>query len=864
MKTFLSALAFLARRAPVATLLFCVALLAIALVAAFRKLRLQTDVTELLPKNSELARQTREAMGDFGAFEFMLAVLETNEPEGEAFLIEASHEVAEALNDQRFFSSVQYRLDPRAYSLADEAGEGDPALLINLMTSADWDAIEALMAPEAARRSLAALHARLQQPLSESRRRALLQDPFGWNQILRNRLTYTSGPAQLNVRNGYFLSEDGRMMLMILRPVEPATNLIFAQGLDQFLRETREGLWRRNPGWRARLSLEFAGPHRDATLNVTTIRHDFSLTLTVSFLAIIVLFWLSTRRLDALYFISVPLFFGVVWTLGLTAGTLQRITIVTAAMGGVLAGLGVDYGILLYNRIAEEIQRGASPPDAVTAALQRTGRGIVTGGLAAAAGFFGMTLGSFEGFRELGLVAGIGILCCMMAALLMIPSMALLLLGRRAASYRKRPLLTLGLPQLAEMTLARPRTTLVSAIVVTAFLGYTAQQTQFDSSLRDLQQTSEEYERLRQRIDAHFQTPSNQIIAIVEGPTLQDALEANDLLYRNLQSWQQRAAERVLAVDSLRPFLPSIRTQRASQQRLLAFMRHDWPQTRERLLQAAQEVGLAPAALDPFFERIERLRATAEQGRILEFGFGALPSRFLENLVQRYVTKRGDRYRVLTQIYPPKGQWETEIPESFLTSLQLGDPSAGKPRLEVSITGVVTLTSQLRALVVRDLALTCFLVILLLLIILFLHFRNVRDTFLTLLPVGVALFWTLGVWSLLGLKINFLNIVALPMILGIGVHSGLHLLERYHEMQGKRLKLIIETTGRGVFLTSLTTMAGFGSLTLAEFRGLQQIGLLTLVGVGANLIATLVILPVALHMIKRGLTFDDWTPQDLG
>jgi len=130
--------------------------------------------------------------------------------------------------------------------------------------------------------------------------------------------------------------------------------------------------------------------------------------------------------------------------------------------------------------------------------------------------------------------------------------------------------------------------------------------------------------------------------------------------------------------------------------------------------------------------------------------------------------------------------------------------------------------------------------------------------------VLLSLLWTLGVWKLVGLDLNFLNIVVIPMILGIGVHSGLHLIERYREMGRRRLGLVIETTGRSLLLAALTTIVAFGSLALADYRGLQEMGLLTILGVGTNLLATLIFLPATIRFLERGLTFDDWNPQDLG
>lgn len=875
MPWLLRLLARLTHRFPVLVLLGCAALTAICVVAIRRHLTLDTNVTALFPRQSEIHQITREALRDFGSFDFMLAVVEARGDKGKEFLLENAPEIAHDLLDRRYLFSVDYRLDPNAASLMEGSGPASDIYIVNLLTDTDWDQIHELFSPESTQKNLVRLSHRLIHPIGAGERKRLLQDPVGLNHIIRKRLTFATGPAKLNLRDGYFLSEDGRMLLMILHPVSPpprgsrtefslssSNDVVFAQRLSDFLEETRDGLMKRNPAWKDSLRLSFLGPHIEAVRNTRIVRHDFYATLITSFVAVVALFYLTFRRFEVLYFTGIPLACGIVWTLGLTAATIQHLTIITASMGAVLVGLGVDYGILLYNRLLEEVHRGRDVGEAIEIILLRTGRGIITGGLTTAAGFLGLTLTTFKGFQELGLIAATGLVCCLASMLLMTPSLIAIRLKSRSESIRRRPLLTLGLPQLAAMVLTRPKTTLAAGILVTAYFGIAASRVTFDADISGLQQPSRSYLRLQERIDDHFQTPSNQIVAIVQGESLENALLQNDLLYRNIQSWNDLERQKILAVDSLRTFLPAAETQRLAQDRLLGF-RRGWSGIRKRMLDQAREQGLAPAALEPFFVRMEGLFKTAERHPTLRFE--NLPSPFLQTIVQRYVAKTPDgQYRIMTQIYPPKGQWRDEIPDRFLERLRMGEPDGEPKTINVQVTGIVVHASRLKKTALRDLAYTCLFVVTAVFLILLIHFRRVGISLLALLPVGLSLLWTLGLWHLLRFEINFLNIVVIPIILGMGVHSGLHLLERYREMGYRRLSLVIETTGRGLLLTGLTTMLGFGSLALADYRGLQEMGLLTLLGGGTNLIAALVFLPATIRLIERGLSFEDWNPQDLG
>jgi predicted RND superfamily exporter protein len=127
----------------------------------------------------------------------------------------------------------------------------------------------------------------------------------------------------------------------------------------------------------------------------------------------------------------------------------------------------------------------------------------------------------------------------------------------------------------------------------------------------------------------------------------------------------------------------------------------------------------------------------------------------------------------------------------------------------------------------------------------------------------------LGSMHILGIQMNFLNIIVMPMVIGIGVDSGIHLLQRYyaataqdpvpqHSKNSDHLFTTIENTGRAVVITSFTTIIGFGSLVFASFRGIREMGILSILGVGFCLISTLTILPAVLKIWERRKRFTDF------
>jgi predicted RND superfamily exporter protein len=139
-------------------------------------------------------------------------------------------------------------------------------------------------------------------------------------------------------------------------------------------------------------------------------------------------------------------------------------------------------------------------------------------------------------------------------------------------------------------------------------------------------------------------------------------------------------------------------------------------------------------------------------------------------------------------------------------------------------------------------------------ILVFLHFRSVSCVILALLPVGIGVTWMVGLMGLAGVDFNPANIMTLPLVIGIGVTNGIHILNRFAEEQHPGI--LSKSTGKAVLVSGLTTIAGFGSLIPAKHEGIASLGIVMSAGVAACMVAALTFLPAVLNlMMARG-----WKP----
>jgi hypothetical protein len=131
-----------------------------------------------------------------------------------------------------------------------------------------------------------------------------------------------------------------------------------------------------------------------------------------------------------------------------------------------------------------------------------------------------------------------------------------------------------------------------------------------------------------------------------------------------------------------------------------------------------------------------------------------------------------------------------------------------------------------------------------------LSFRSFRYTLFAVVPLLVGMIWMLGVYPLLGFKLNPINIAVIPLVIGMGIDFGIHLAHRY-KVEGE-IRTVYRYTGKGVLLSALTTMIGFGSLGLiGTFGSISSMGIILFVGLTACLIAALVVLPALLGFDRR-------------
>ena len=146
----------------------------------------------------------------------------------------------------------------------------------------------------------------------------------------------------------------------------------------------------------------------------------------------------------------------------------------------------------------------------------------------------------------------------------------------------------------------------------------------------------------------------------------------------------------------------------------------------------------------------------------------------------------------------------------------------------------------------------------------YIHFRSVMPLLFALTPICLGTLWMLGSMALLNIKLDVVNAVILPMIMGVGIDNGVHILHRHLGNKTYNIEETVSHTGRAISMCSLTTLIGFGSLISSTYNALALMGLCITLGMVFCLINSLITLPILLTFQVenkrkyRGITQEGW------
>lgn len=607
------------------------------------------------------------------------------------------------------------------------------------------------------------------------------------------------------------------------------------------------------------------------------------LALTLCVLLFVVAYRETGRPLKAI----ASLVIGLGYTLGYTTLVVGHLNILTVTFVPMLVGLAIDFGVHLVTRYEEELRSGHDRQSSIRIALVQTGQGIFTGCLTTSGAFFAMSLTEFKGIEEMGIITGGGMLLCLIPMLTVLP--VLLLRGKRQNAMDMRAAAArVGFnaerrARLEKYWLNHPWKVVGIATVLAGLALSQAPKVYFDYNLLNMQShglPSVEFEhKLIQGAE------KSVLYAAMVAESLEEAveLEAQILKLPTVSSTDsmvrfltEDADNKLRMIRDLKASIASIRfdpidpnpvdlhdlsrrlfslqgylalagdelkdSEDPDLQRLhaqLKSLREGLMELRVALFRGNQEANARQLAA---FQRAflsdlhETIRALQTQDASEPLTIDDLPT----PLRNRFVGRTGQH---LIQVYPRTNIWEREPQEAFLLELR---------SIDAFVTGTPVQLYEYTSLLKDAYVEAAWWALGAIILLVFIHFRSLPQVFLALLPVAIGTLWLVGWMGWRDQPFNPANIMTLPLVIGIGVTNGIHILNRFAEERDP--SILGRSTGKAVLISALTTMAGFGSLMTGEHQGIQSLGWVMSTGAAFCMIAGLTVLPSLLTLMARRQT----------
>jgi predicted RND superfamily exporter protein len=612
-----------------------------------------------------------------------------------------------------------------------------------------------------------------------------------------------------DVFRDYYVSKDGRELVLLVKPTGLAGNLGFSRKL---VKEAQDAVAQVNPAaYAPSIKVSYTGRFKKQIDLNDQLQRDLTTTGAGSLALVILLLVIYFRQVRPLFLIVLPLSAGLLLTFAVTYFAIGYVNIISAFLVSILMGISADYGIVLYSRYIEERLEGMSPAEAVADTLRNTCEPIFISGLTTGLVFLSLMLAEFKGFSQFGFIAGLGVFLNMLVFFTLFP--ALVLLFEKFKPAKLRPPLSV-----AFKPTHRPFyiPVVIAAVLMTIYAGTKVKDASFEYNFSKIQGSNIPSFKLDEHVNVIIGTSLTPDLALVK-----DLDEA-------------RAVSRVLDAKEKMPG-----TTIASHASLLTFLPED--QAAKRALLHDIRVMLDDSALNVL--KGEQKRKLDDTKKLLEppvVNRGNLPPEILRLF-------QGESGRPAVLIFPKIDLADAELVRKSSNEIRdLHIPGRTVHPCSESI-----IFADILNMIERDGRKILPLALLLTALPVIAAYRKPKPVALVLVPLCAGFVWIFGVMALFGMKFNFFSVIMLPLVFGLGDDYAEYIYGRYKEEGPGSVHFVLTHTGPAVAVSALTTFIGFGALLFAGHNGLQSIGKMAAVGIACVFGAAMMLLPSMIVIMEK-------------
>lgn len=605
---------------------------------------------------------------------------------------------------------------------------------------------------------------------------------------------------------------------------------------------------------------------------------DIGLGGVLTFGFVVVVLFRALRSVRLVIASVATLLAGLIWTGAFAAATVGSLNLVSVAFAILFIGLGVDFAIHLGMAYVDGFRRGLEDgrddvhEAALVHAFDQVGSSFVICTITTAIGFYVFIPTDNIGVAELGLIAGTGMIVNLFLTTTLLP--ALLAKGCRLDPERDVPHAMTFRSTWWSFLYRWPRAVALIALGLLVFGAWKAVQVDFDANvvrMRDpstesVQTFNEMLEEAGQRSPWPMDTIAPDLETADEIARAVEELEVVDMAISLADYIPEDQEDKLYLLEDVGMILDAPR----------GATTHEAPPTTEEQVEALRalrdflrdpaiedESGVLGMSMRSLRENLDEFLARADADEDVDAALARLETVLLGGLTDQLVRLREAtlleevtledlpkqlRARMMTedgrarvQIFPAEKLTEEVAFTRFAREVQALVPEATGLPMNMVAFAEATRNSFQEALVAAIVLIT---------ILLGALWQRPMPVGLVLAPLLLSNLLTIGLMTVTGISFNFVNVVVVPLLLGIGVDSGIHLVHRAEALAKSEAggELLASTTARAVFYSALTTTVSFGTLALSSHQGVASLGLVLTLGMVLTVVSNLVVLPALLSL----------------
>lgn len=679
----------------------------------------------------------------------------------------------------------------------------------------------------------------------------------------------TDGVEKLVLGDPYIRSNDGKKILMM---IQPNFDVMDYELLVPGVSAIEEKLFELEEKFKG-INYEITGMHVVGKDEMEVIESDSYITMIIGIIFILLLLYFAFRLFSAPILASLPLIIGIIWDIGLTAIIIGRLNMMTAFTAIMLIGLGIDFSTHILSGYTEARSKGKGTDEAIEYTLVEIGPSILVGAMTTAAAFLTLSISSLEVLSELGIVMGMGIITTVIAVFFILPSILKIVKGKDEKMKRiKGEYIIIG--KWAKLSSRYRVVVSIALIALVIFMGWRGIHNRFDLNVMNLEPKGIGSVELMKEIEKDFGMSSEGILvekdSIDEVYNLIDKLDEEESVSSVMsiaeilpkEEVQRERLEKALEVRNYLALQPEyitvdkdglIKQLRVLKKNIVEINSIYEDLGSEKVVYATQNLindNLHSYQLDSIIDRLVSASDSDKKIGNISNKFYLAIKELSENMIPEDIITLSDipeNYKMqlvsedeehfLVNVYPSFEIWENLDKEKGISFIEMAR------RIDPDFTGSPIFMNVLYDAAKNEVVKAGVIILVTLFLILLLHFKSLKYTALAFIPLIITLILTAGVVELLGIKWNVLNVLAFPLIIGIGIDDAVHILHRYTSTKDS-IKTVFSSVGRAILITTLTTMAGFGSLMFSSYRGMAYLGEVLFIGVGFAFLMTVLIIPI--------------------